>query len=71
MHAHTVTVASIPSVTSSALALEGLALLWDALGCGVTVVGPSIAGVDQLRSCYLSCREEERYRLNHINKVLS
>lgn len=59
MHAHTITVASIPSVTGSTLALEGLALQWDTLGRGVTVMVPSVAGVDQLRPCWLNYREEE------------
>lgn len=56
---HTVTVASVPSVASRTLALEVLALQWDTLGCGVTLVVPSIAGVDQLRLCWLDYREEE------------
>lgn len=56
----TITVASIPSITSSTLALESLALQWDTLGRGVTVVVSSVAGVDQLRPYRLSYREEER-----------
>jgi len=56
----TVTVASIPPVTSSTLALEGLALQWDTLGRGVTVMIPSITGVDQLRQRWLNYRQEER-----------
>lgn len=59
MHAHTVTVASIPSVTGSTLALEGLALQWDTLGRGVTVMVPSIARVDQLWPCWLNYGEKE------------
>ncbi|KAF3857388.1 hypothetical protein F7725_009247 [Dissostichus mawsoni] len=41
----TVAVASVPSVTGSALALEGLALLGEALGRGVAVMAPRVAGV--------------------------
>lgn len=61
MHAQTVTVASVSSVTSSTLALEGLALQWDTLGRGVTVMGPRVAGVDQLRPCWLNYGEEDRF----------
>ena len=57
---HTVTVASVASVTGGALALEGLALQWDALGRGVAVVAPGVAGVDQLRPRRLHYREEKR-----------
>lgn len=61
MHVYTIAVASIPSVTSGTLAPEGLALQWDTLGCGVTVVGPSIAGVDQLWPRLFNYREEVRH----------
>lgn len=45
----TVAVAAVSLVAGGALAAEGLALQRDALGRGVAVVAPSVAGVDQLR----------------------
>lgn len=63
MHAQTVTVASVSSVTSSTLALEVLALQWDTLGRGVAVMVPGVAGVDQLRPCWLNYREKDGF--NH------
>lgn len=50
------TVVSVSSVTSSALALEVLALQRETLGRGVTVVVPGVAGVDQLRPCWFNYR---------------
>lgn len=58
----TVTVTSISSVTSGTLALEMLALQWNTLSCGVTVVVPSIAGVDQLWSRGFHYRWEEKQK---------
>lgn len=55
----TVTVASVPSVSRGALAQKVLALLREALGRGVTVVVPGVAGVDQLRLRRLGCTEED------------
>lgn len=50
---YVITVASIPSITSGTLAVEGLALQWDTLGRGVAVVVSSVAGVHQLRPNWL------------------
>lgn len=51
----TVTVATIPPVAGGTLAAEGLALQWDTLGRGVTVMAARVAGVDQLRPGRLHC----------------
>jgi len=55
----TVTVASVPSVARGTLALEVPALQREALGRGVAVVVPGVAGVDQLRLRGLDFTEEE------------
>lgn len=63
----TVTVTSISSVTSGTLALELLASQRDTLSCGVTVVVPSVAGVDQLWSRGVNYRREERQTHSNVN----
>lgn len=62
----TVTVTSISSVTSGTLALEILALQWNTLSCGVTVVVPNIAGVDQLWSRGFNYRWEEKQKHSNV-----
>lgn len=64
----TVTVTSISSVTSGTLALEILVLQWDTLSCGITVVVPSVAGVDQLWSRGFNYRWEEKQK--HILEMV-
>lgn len=50
---YVVAVASISSVACSTLTFEGLSLLWDALGCGVTVMGPRVTRIHLVWTTWL------------------